>query len=106
MNICHRIYFRMTCIGYVFTLQCVTLILNICSKYQCQLESIALKKAKLAGSSSCNRSDYCNAEDGGMSSCHHGEKNTSETLSLPNSEASSGIQKIIPSHFDASFSST
>ncbi|KAM1329681.1 hypothetical protein ACFX2H_042069 [Malus domestica] len=75
------------------------------SKYQCQLESIVLKKEKLAGSSSCNRSDYCNAEDGGMSSCHQGEKNTCETLSLPSSEASSGIQKIIPSHFDASFSS-
>ncbi|KAM1021353.1 hypothetical protein ACFX2B_041889 [Malus domestica] len=71
------------------------------SKYQCQLESITLKKAKLAGSSSCNRSDYCNAEDGGMSSCHQGEKNTCETLSVPSSEASSGIQKIIPSHFDA-----
>lgn len=76
--------------------------LYLLSKYQGQRENIAVKQAKSVGSSSWNSSDYSRVEDGGLSSYHQGnKKDSSEILSLPGSEASSGIQKIIPSHFNA-----
>ncbi|ONI32414.1 hypothetical protein PRUPE_1G366800 [Prunus persica] len=73
--------------------------LYLLSKYQGQRENIAVKQAKSMGSSSWNSSDYSRVEGGGLSSYHQGnKKDSSEILSLPGSEASSGIQKIIPSH--------